>query len=125
MAEAEVMLIGIHLLNSLGIHFSLFSSEALIREIGYGLSGVFGSLIGVGLGLLVRTQLTAVVSVIVYTIGFETWLLGVNPKIAQYLIGGCYESITRDPTQPDKLPLIFGYVLLIIWSTVFLGLGTL
>ena len=123
-AEFEVVMFGNQVLNSLGIHFDFFTSEALIREIGFGLTGVFGSLIGVGLGLLVKTQLTAVISVIVYTIGFETWLLGVDPKLAKYLIGGGYESITRDPTQSYKLPLFLGYLLLIFWATLFLGLGT-
>ena len=124
LSELEVVLFGKILFHSLNIDYNFFTARALEREFGFCISGLFGSLIGVGVGLLLRSQMLAVITVIVYTMGIETWLLVILPNVAKYLIGGGYESITGDSTQTHNLGVLYGYLLLTAWSCLFIGLGT-
>ncbi len=124
-SEIEVMFFGSLMFHSLKLHYNFFSFASIEQGFGFAISGLFGSLIGVGVGLLMRKQMVAVTTVIVYTIGVETWLLAVVPKVAKFMIAGGYESISRDPTQLFKLSIPYGYLLLVAWSSLLVYLGIL
>ena len=123
-AEVEVVGLGSYVLHSLHVSNLATQFQFNSSEIGFALSGIFGSLIGVGVGLLIKNQITGVLLVVVYTLGLDPLMLSVLPKISRYFIGGGYESIANDLTQPNRLPIFIGYMVLAIWTIGFMALGS-
>ncbi|MEU7161962.1 hypothetical protein [Streptomyces chrestomyceticus] len=98
--------------------------EDLLIAVGILLVNVLAGLWGLGIGVLVRSQVSAVSLVLAWTLLIETMIIGFLPETGRWLPGGAQEALYRgtDRGTLDMLPgglLFCGYtcaVLLAAWA---------
>jgi len=78
--------------------------------------------IGMFVGWLCRRLTMAIVILVAYTVVIESALLGILPKICRFLPGGAISAITLDAGFSARLPMWGGYLTLIGWLVVLLGI---
>jgi ABC-2 type transport system permease protein len=113
-------------LSAKDIDVSLGSNGIPSVLVGVGVGVAVYALLGVGIGALIRNQIAAVVSALVYLFLLEPILSGI-PKVRdyyQYAPGGALSALTRRFAGVDLLEPYQGGLLLVAYGLVFAGLGT-
>jgi hypothetical protein len=73
---------------------------------------------GVFLGALIRSQVPAVIAVVLYTTTFEALAVQFFPLVGRWLPGGAQASLLADPSVHDRFSRPEGAVLLVAWLVI-------
>ncbi|MEU1849790.1 ABC transporter permease [Streptomyces sp. NPDC019990] len=71
---------------------------------------------GAAVGFLLRSQLLAIVVLMVWTTTAETMILKNFPAVGKYLPGGAQNAVMEDPSFTDRLSVGYGVLLLLAWG---------
>jgi hypothetical protein len=77
---------------------------------------VFAGPWGAAIGFLLRSQVLAIVVLMVWTTTAETLILKSFPSVGRFLPGGAQDAVLGDPTFPDRLAAPYGVLLLLAWG---------
>ena len=120
--QAVVLAIGLPMLSSNGIDADVWSGQLLNSTIGTVVLGGMSAVWGLGLGLLIRSQVAAVAGLIVYTAFFEGAVIQFVPVIGKWLPGGAQGAIALDPSV-EHLAQGWGFLLFAGWAAAALVAG--
>jgi hypothetical protein len=123
--QAVSLAIGVAGLHAVGVEPDVWSGDLLRMSLGTASLGCLCALWGVGWGLLLRHQVSAVVGFVVYSTVVEATLLSFFPDQARYLPGGLQAAIAGDPTAAYHVSTATGYGLFAGWILVALAGGWL
>jgi ABC-2 type transport system permease protein len=70
---------------------------------------------GTFIGAVVRSQLAAVIGIIVYVSMAEAAVLHYFPSVGRFLLGGAQAAVLADPSVPERLSRLAGSGLLVGW----------
>jgi hypothetical protein len=71
---------------------------------------------GAAFGFLLRSQVLAILSLVVWTALAETMILSNFPSVGRFLPGGAQDAVMGDPTFPQRLAAPYGVLLLLAWG---------
>ena len=91
----------------------------------YFLVYVAASILGVIFAMLFRNVLVALCAYFIYNLLVETFLLSSFPKLGRYLPGGAQAAIIQDINFPERLSMLSGVGVYILWLLVMFWIASL
>lgn len=83
---------------------------------GYVAIVVLAGILGVAVGSILRSQLLAVLGLVVWMTMIESSIVSFFPRIGRWLHGGAEAAVVADATLPERLPAVAGAALLVAWT---------
>ncbi len=124
-ASAITVAIALPWLRRRGVDISLPDREVVLVVAGLLLATALHGLLGVSVGSLIRNPAAAVAIALVWSLLFESLLVGLLPEVGRWLPGGAAQALTRSsPTAGELLPMWGGGLLLAAYGLVFACVGT-
>jgi hypothetical protein len=111
-------------LSAKDVHVSLLSHDVGIVLLGCAAITVLFGLIGVGVGAIVRNQITAIVGTLMWLLVVEQLFVQVFPAVGKWVSWGACESLTGSlEAGHTLLPVAAAALLLAAYATTFVGVG--
>jgi ABC-2 type transport system permease protein len=109
-------------LSAKGIHPDLWSGTLLRMTLGTIALGLPTALLGLAIGLLLRSQVATTAGIILYTMAAEAAMVQFVPAVGRWLPGGAQASLVADPTLPYHNTLT-GVLVITVWILLVTSLG--
>jgi ABC-2 type transport system permease protein len=124
LASGVALGIGLPWLDAKGVDLGAHTGDIAIALLGsLAATGLF-ALVGVGIGVLVRNQTTAIVGSLAWLFVVESALLALVPSLARWLPGGASASLSGSaPPDSHLLPMWGGALLFVAYGLAFAVAG--
>ena len=121
---AQIVMIAAAIPGLKSIDLSLnINSHFYAARIGTLFTAIFASIIGAAIAMIIRNQMAAVITALVYTLIIESTIASFLPKIGRFLIGRGNASIALVDQNQGNFSAPIGYLILVAWSALFLFAG--
>ncbi len=123
-ASLAALAVGLTWLAAENVRVPLLSSDVVLPlAAGLASASLFG-IIGVGVGALLRNQVAAIVTALVWQTGLESALVGLLPKVGRWLPQGAARALAQETlAEGTLLPPWAGALVLLAYGGIFASVG--